>query len=135
MIESPIIDGGFFMYEESIAIIKRMAPPFRTVDSDLLLSWVEMADMLICKDLLSDDYDRALALLTLHIATAGGAMKATGTVNDYSTRVSSRAITGAWSKSYKDISDGRTGFDATQFGQMYEALLLKHGGGFGLIVA
>lgn len=124
------------MNDDIIDQIIRLAPPMSGVSRDLISAWVEMAEMLICSDRFGADYNKAVALFTLHLMTLDGMVRQEGeTLGSYSQRVTSFSLSGEFSKSYAYSNTSGTGsvLSSTPFGNLYKMLLRKKGGGFGLI--
>lgn len=121
---------------EILEQIFKLAPAFRKVDPELIAAWVELAQDFVCKKHFKDKYNRAVALYTLHLMTLDGAMKEEGeSIESYSQRVSSFSLTGEFSQTFDRVSADSSGktIRQTPWGKMYELLLKKKGGGFGLI--
>lgn len=124
------------MIERAIEQIKKLAPPMREVDPDLLAAWVELATDFVCERRFKDKYPRALALYAMHLMTLDGAMKEEGeSVESYSRRVASFSLSGEFSQTFDRVSSDRSGKEIRQtpWGKMYEVLNRKCGGGFGLV--
>lgn len=125
------------MNESIIEIIRSLAPPFKKIDSSTLSAWVELAKMMVCEKRFAKNYDMAVALYTLHIATLNGAMKGENEgVGAYSQRLASFSLSGEFSQTFASTAaENKSGndFKSTQFGSMYWSLLRKSGGGFGLL--
>lgn len=124
--------------DEAVERIKKIAPPMKKVDPDLLVAWVEMAEIFVCEDKFGTLYPKALALYALHIMTLEGAMKQEGeTVDSYSRRLMSFSLSGEFSQTYGAVSSDTAGksINRTPWGKMYMTLLRMKGGGFGLITS
>ena len=124
------------MNDDIINEIIKLAPPFSGVDRQLLGSWVSLAELFVCKDRFGSDYNKAVALFTLHIMTLDGAMKQEGeSVSDYSVRLASFSLSGEFSQTFATSQNSSSGSSLRQtpFGKLYLMLLRKKGGGFGLI--
>lgn len=121
--------------ETVIAIIRQLAPPFKSVDDDTIAAWVGMAEMFVCASKFGDDADRAIALYTLYLITQEGAIKKeTDSVEDYSRRLASFTLSGEFSQTFASVT-GSTSQEMrdSPWGKMYLILLKRKGGGFGLI--
>lgn len=117
--------------------ITLLAPPMKKVDPSLLSAWIDLAKEFVCVNRFGDSYNKAVALYTLHLMTLDGAMKQEGeSVESYSRRVASFALSGEFSQTFDRVSsshgDMRT-IRQTPWGKMYDVLNRKKGGGFGLI--
>lgn len=127
------------MNEQIITIIRALAPPFRKVDDETIDTWIELAKLFVCDSRFGSQYDRAVALYTLHLMTMNGAMKKENeSISSYSQRVSSYTLSGEFSQTFASLSgDNKTSssINDTPWGKMYDVLLKKNGGGFGLISA
>lgn len=122
---------------EVVRIIRSLAPPFKRVDDDVILAWVEMGRMFVCDTRFRDKYPRALALYTLYIMTENGAMKSEKeTIESYSRRVSSFTLSGEFSQTFATLSGNNSDSKRSNpWWVMYDVLNKKSGGGFGLITA
>ncbi|VUE36039.1 virion structural protein [Escherichia phage vB_Eco_SLUR29] len=126
----------FYTDAEIVQQIVKLAPPMQQVDPDLIVAWIELAKEFVCKKRFKNSYPKAVALYTLHLMTLDGAMKQEGeSVESYSRRVASFALTGEFSQTFDRISSDTSGkqIRQTPWGKMYEVLNRKHGGGFGLV--
>lgn len=126
----------FYTDTEIMQQIVKLAPPMQQVDPDLIVAWIELAKEFVCKKRFKNSYPKAVALYTLHLMTLDGAMKQEGeSVESYSRRVASFALTGEFSQTFDRISSDTSGkqIRQTPWGKMYEVLNRKHGGGFGLV--
>lgn len=126
----------FYTDAEIMQQIVKLAPPMQQVDPDLIVAWIELAKEFVCKKRFKNSYPKAVALYTLHLMTLDGAMKQEGeSVESYSRRVASFALTGEFSQTFDRISSDTSGkqIRQTPWGKMYEVLNRKHGGGFGLV--
>lgn len=124
------------MNESTIAIITGLAPPFKKIPEENINAWVEMSKLFVCESRFGDDYDRALALYTLHLMTLDGAAKTEKeSVGDYSRRLASFSLSGEFSQTFATLSGDTTSIRATPWGKMYDLLNKRKGGGFGLITA
>ena len=116
--------------------IQRLAPPMKAVDVEVIVAWVDLASEFVSPSRFGDAYYKALALYTLHLMALDGAMKQEGeSVESYSRRVASFSLTGEFSQTFDRVSADSSGktIRQTPWGKMYELLLKKKGGGFGLI--
>lgn len=124
------------MNDSVIAIIRGIAPPFKKMPDENIDAWVEMAKIFICDGRFGDQYDRALALYTLHLMTLDGAAKGEKeSVGDYSRRLASFSLSGEFSQTFATLSGDTTSIRATPWGKMFDLLNKRKGGGFGLITA
>lgn len=124
---------------DAIAMMRRLAPPMKSVSDDVLLAWVELAEMLIaCESKFGDDFYKALALFALHMMLAGGAYKGDDEdIDSYSTRLTSYTLSGEFSQTFAAVSESSSlsgWLASTPWGNMYRMMLRKAGGGFGLMV-
>lgn len=120
---------------EIVQQIYKLAPAFKTLDPELLSAWIELAEEFVCRNHFKDSYAKGVALYTLHLMTLDGAMKQEGeSVESYSQRVSSFALSGEFSQTFAKVSDDTSGkaIRQTPWGKMFEVLNKKKGGGFGL---
>lgn len=120
---------------EIVQQIYKLAPAFKTLDPELLSAWIELAEEFVCKNHFKDSYAKGVALYTLHLMTLDGAMKQEGeSIESYSQRVSSFALSGEFSQTFAKVSDDTSGkaIRQTPWGKMFEVLNKKKGGGFGL---
>lgn len=120
---------------EIVQQIYKLAPAFKTLDPELLSAWIELAEEFVCKNHFKDSYAKGVALYTLHLMTLDGAMKQEGeSIESYSQRVSSFALSGEFSQTFAKVSDDTSGKEIRQtpWGKMFEVLNKKKGGGFGL---
>ena len=120
---------------EIVQQIYKLAPAFKTLDPELLSAWIELAEEFVCKNNFKDSYAKGVALYTLHLMTLDGAMKQEGeSIESYSQRVSSFALSGEFSQTFAKVSDDTSGkaIRQTPWGKMFEVLNKKKGGGFGL---
>lgn len=120
---------------EIVQQIYKLAPAFKTLDPELLSAWIELAEEFVCKNHFNDSYAKGVALYTLHLMTLDGAMKQdVESVESYSQRVSSFALSGEFSQTFAKVSDDTSGkaIRQTPWGKMFEVLNKKKGGGFGL---
>lgn len=120
---------------EIVKQIYKLAPAFKTLDPELLSAWIELAEEFVCKNHFKDSYAKGVALYTLHLMTLDGAMKQEGeSIESYSQRVSSFALSGEFSQTFAKVSDDTSGkaIRQTPWGKMFEVLNKKKGGGFGL---
>ena len=116
--------------------IQRLAPPMKEVDVEVIVAWVDLASEFVSPSRFGKSYFKALALYTLHLMTLDGAMKQEGeSVESYSRRTASFSLTGEFSQTFDRVSADSSGktIRQTPWGQMYELLLKKNGGGFGII--
>lgn len=121
---------------ETIDRIVAIAPPMKSVDNDILVAWIGLAELYVCRNRFGDKYAQALALYTLHIMTLDGAMKQEGeSVESYSQRIASFSLSGEFSQTFDRVSNDNSGksIRQTPWGKMYEQLNRKKGGGFGLV--
>lgn len=121
---------------ETIDRIVAIAPPMKGVDNDILVAWIGLAELYVCRNRFCDKYAQALALYTLHLMTLDGAMKQEGeSVESYSRRIASFSVTGEFSQTFDRVSGDSSGksIRQTPWGKMYEQLNRKKGGGFGLV--
>lgn len=117
--------------------IQRLAPPMKAVNVEIIAAWIDLASEFVSPSRFGDAYYKALALYTLHLMALDGAMKQEGeSVESYSRRVASFSLTGEFSQTFDRVSADSSGktIRQTPWGKMYEILLKKKGGGFGLIV-
>lgn len=124
------------MTGEILNKIRAIAPPMKGVQDEIIVAWIELAELYVCKKRFGDKYAQAMALYTLHLMTLDGAMKQDGeSVDSYSRRVASFSLTGEFSQTFDRISNDTSGkaIRQTPWGKMYEALNRKCGGGFGLV--
>lgn len=124
------------MNEKILEQIVKLAPPMRDVSPAIVYAWIELAQDFVCQKRFGERYERALALYTLHLMALDGAMKQEGdSVESYSRRVASFALSGEFSQTFDRVSNDTSGnqLRQTPWGKMYEALNRKKGGGFGLI--
>ena len=124
------------MTDDVIVQIIKLAPPMKQVDPELLVAWIELAESFVCEKRFKTDYNKALALYTLHLMTLDGAMKQDGeSVESYSRRVASFSLSGEFSQTFDRVSADSSGKEIRQtpWGKMYEVLNRKKGGGFGLV--
>ena len=120
---------------EIVQQIYKLAPAFKTLDPELLSAWIELAEEFVCRNHFKDSYAKGVALYTLHLMTLDGAMKQEGeSIESYSQRVSSFALSGEFSQTFAKVSDDTSGkaIRQTPWGKMFEVLNKKKGGGFGL---
>lgn len=120
---------------EIVQQIYKLAPAFKMLDPELLSAWIELAEEFVCKNHFKDSYAKGVALYTLHLMTLDGAMKQEGeSIESYSQRVSSFALSGEFSQTFAKVSDDTSGkaIRQTPWGKMFEVLNKKKGGGFGL---
>jgi hypothetical protein len=120
---------------EIVQQIYKLAPAFKTLDPELLSAWIELAEEFVCKNHFKDSYAKGVALYTLHLMTLDGAMKQEGeSIESYSQRVSSFALSGEFSQTFAKVSEDTSGkaIRQTPWGKMFEVLNKKKGGGFGL---
>lgn len=116
--------------------IQRLAPPMKEVDVEVIVAWVDLASEFVSPSRFGKSYYKALALYTLHLMTLDGAMKQEGeSVESYSRRTASFSLTGEFSQTFDRVSADSSGktIRQTPWGKMYELLLKKNGGGFGII--
>ena len=116
--------------------IQRLAPPMKEVDVEVIVAWVDLASEFVNPSRFGKSYFKALALYTLHLMTLDGAMKQEGeSVESYSRRTASFSLTGEFSQTFDRVSSDNSGkaIRQTPWGKMYELLLKKKGGGFGII--
>lgn len=116
--------------------IQRLAPPMKEVDVEVIVAWVDLASEFVSPSRFGKSYYKALALYTLHLMTLDGAMKQEGeSVESYSRRTASFSLTGEFSQTFDRVSSDSSGkaIRQTPWGKMYELLLKKKGGGFGII--
>ena len=116
--------------------IQRLAPPMKAVNVEIIAAWIDLASEFVSPSRFGDAYYKALALYTLHLMALDGAMKQEGeNVESYSRRVASFSLTGEFSQTFDRVSADSSGktIRQTPWGKMYELLLKKKGGGFGLI--
>lgn len=124
------------MNEKILEQIVKLAPPMRDVSPAIIYAWIELAQDFVCQKRFGERYERALALYTLHLMALDGAMKQENdSVESYSRRVTSFALSGEFSQTFDRVSNDTSGnqLRQTPWGKMYEALNRKKGGGFGLI--
>lgn len=123
-------------YDKVIEQMRILAPALKTVDPDTLKAWIALAEMFVCESRFGAQYDKALALYTMHLMFLDGAMKAESeSLSSYSRRVTSYTLSGEFSMTYGAVSqnsDGRS-ISQTPWGKMYDLLNKKKGGGFGII--
>lgn len=118
--------------------IQRLAPPMKSVEVEVIAAWIDLASEFASPSRFGDSYYKALALYALHLMVLDGAMKQEGdSVESYSQRVSSFSLTGEFSQTFDRVSSDSSGKEIRQtpWGKMYEILLKKKGGGFGLITS
>lgn len=118
---------------EVIKIMIGLVPGLAKVDEAVFDAWVPMAEMFVCKSRFGDKYAQALALYTLHLMFLDGAFKQTTDLSEYSRRIASFALTGEFSQTFSTINNESASIAQTPWGKMYQILLKKKGGGFGLI--
>lgn len=119
-----------------VAQMRKLVPALNNVDDDTLYAWVEMADMFVCKKEFKDRYIKALALYTLHIAFADGALKgADEDLESYSRRVTSFTLTGEFSQTFGEINKNQSGDTllSTPWGKMFDKLRAMKKGRFALM--
>ena len=124
------------MNEQIMNILYQLAPPMQNVDPFLLEGWVDLAKEFVCEKRFKESYPRAVALYALHLMTLDGAMKKQGeSVESYSQRVASFALSGEFSQTFDRVSADTSGKEIRQtpWGKMFETLNRKKGGGFGLV--
>lgn len=122
------------MNENILQIIRQLAPPMKKVSDETIDMWIEMAKMFVCETKFGDDYEKALAIYTLHLMTLEGALKTEkDTVESYTQRVASFSLSGEFSQTFQSTTGGDKTLGATPWGEMYRMLNRKKGGGFGLI--
>lgn len=123
--------------EQILAEIRKLAPPFRQIADELIIAWIELAEMFVCKHRFKDKYPKAMALYTLHMMTLDGAMRPESeSVESYSRRMTEFSLSGEFSQKFDSISKANSSgkeIRSTPFGKMFEILNKKMGGGFGLI--
>lgn len=116
--------------------IQRLAPPIKEVDVEVVVAWVGLACEFVSPSRFGKSYYKALALYSLHLMTLDGAMKQEGeSMESYSRRTASFSLTGEFSQTFDRVSSDNSGkaIRQTPWGKMYELLLKKKGGGFGII--
>lgn len=124
-------------YSEVIEQMRALAPALKSVSDETLTVWVSLAEEFVCSKRFGDAYVKALALYTMHLMFADGAMKSEKeSVTSYSRRVTQYTLSGEFSMSYGAVSSdaSATGLNSTPWGKMYKILNRKKGGGFGLMV-
>lgn len=125
--------------ETLIAVVEQMrklVPALRKIPDETLFAWVEMADMFVCKKTFKDDYIKALALYTLHLAFLDGALKGENEALDsYSRRVTSFSLTGEFSQTFGEVTKNQSGnvMLSTPWGKMFEQLKARRRGRFALL--
>lgn len=121
---------------ETLNKIRAIAPPMKAVSNEILVAWIELAELYVCRSRFGDQYPQALALYTLHLMALDGAMKQDGeSADSYSRRVASFTLNGEFSQTFDRVSNDTSGkaIRQTPWGKMYEQLNRKRGGGFGLV--
>lgn len=124
------------MNNEILEQIYKLAPPMQKIDPAIIDAWIELAVEFVCKKRFKDSYVKAVALYTLHLMTLDGAMKQESeSVESYSRRVASFSLTGEFSQTFDRVSSDSSGDQLLQtpWGKMYDALMRKRGGRFGII--
>lgn len=65
-----------------------------------------MAKMFVCESKFGDQYDKALALYTLHLMTLEGALKTEkDSVESYTQRVASFSLSGEFSQTFQSTTE------------------------------
>lgn len=125
------------MNEDVLKQIRAIAPPMVKVKDEVINSFIELAEMFVCRRKMGNRYTKAMALYTLHLMTLDGAMKQENeSVDSYSRRVASFSLSGEFSQTFDRVSaDNENQLLQTPWGKMYQTLLKMRGGGFGLMVA
>lgn len=119
--------------QEVITIMKGLVGGLKNVDPGVFDAWIPLAEMFVCKDRFGDKYAQALALYTLHLMFLDGAFKQGTDLASYSRRVASFSLSGEFSQTFATINAETSSIRQTPWGKMYEILLKKKGGGFGII--
>lgn len=125
--------------ETVTALIRKLAPPFKSVDDETIEAFIMLAEIMVCENRFGADYEKALALYALFLMCLDGAAKGDSeSVDSYSNRLASFSLSGEFSQTFASLSgDNYSGkvIRSNTWGKMYEILLKKKGGGFGLIAA
>lgn len=119
-----------------IAQMRRLVPALKKVSDETLTAWVEMADMFVCRKTFKDNYVKALALYTLHLAFLDGALKGEEeSLDSYSRRVASFALTGEFSQTFAEVTKNNTDNPllSTPWGKMFDTLNRRKRGRFALM--
>lgn len=122
--------------DEVMQQMRGLAPALKQVSDETLTVWIMLAEDFVCCNRFGDKYTRAVALYTMHLMFADGAMKKEGeSLESYSRRVTSYSLSGEFSMSYGAVNENKSGRSimSTPWGIMYDILNKKKGGGFGLI--
>ncbi|WP_279025571.1 DUF4054 domain-containing protein [Gibbsiella quercinecans] len=121
--------------EQAYAYMTTLAPALKRVNKDQVIGFLTLATAFVCEHRFGSKYYMALALYTMHCMFLDGALKEESEgIEEYSRRVSSFSLTGEFSQTFAAISTSDTNqLTSTPWGKMYRTLLMKSGGGFGLI--
>ena len=120
----------------AIEQMRKLVPALRKVSDETLSAWVEMADMFVCRNTFKDNYIKALALYTLHLAFLDGALKGENeSIDSYSRRVTSFTLSGEFSQTFGEVSKNQSGnmMLSTPWGKMFEQLKARRRGRFALL--
>lgn len=122
-------------HEKTYKYMLVIVPALKRVDKDQVMGFILLASDFVCKEKFGDRYHRALALYTLHCMFLDGALKEESeSIDEYSRRIASFSLTGEFSQTFAAISENAgNSISSTPWGKMYRTLLMKCGGGFGLI--
>lgn len=122
-------------FEKAYQFMIALVPALKRVDKDQIMAFVLLASDFVCKSKFGDRYHRALALYTLHSMFLDGALKEESEgIEEYSRRIASFTLTGEFSQTFAAVSEGASNLiTSTPWGKQYRTLLMKCGGGFGLI--
>lgn len=122
-------------FEKAYKFMLTLVPALKRVDPDQVKAFIILASDFVCTSKFGDKYHRALALYTLHSMFLDGALKEESEgIEEYSRRIASFSLTGEFSQTFAAISENAgNSITSTPWGKMYRTLLMKSGGGFGLI--
>lgn len=122
-------------FEKAYQFMIALAPALKRVDKDQIMAFVLLASDFVCKSRFGEKYHRALALYTLHCMFLDGALKEESEgIEEYSRRIASFTLTGEFSQTFAAVSENAdNSITSTPWGKQYRVLLMKCGGGFGLI--
>lgn len=123
------------MEEEIYDVLVSLASPYKKIDKDLIIPWIQVSMSLVCERTFGKDYNRAVALYTLHCLSRSGAfLQPNESVTGYTQRIQSFSLSGEFSQTFATVaSSGTKEIKSTSWGLLYWSLKRKKGGGFGLI--
>lgn len=125
------MNAGAFEGKSALEIFRIIAPGYSAVSDDIVQGYIDIASLFVCVNRFGDAYQVALAYMAAHIMQSPGGYGQNG--SSYQGQLTSFSADGL-SFSYASVDSSSTSYmSGTSFGTLYQMLLRKAGGGFGIM--